>query len=65
MENHHQLTYEGRANKNEHGNTGYRYFHNFVTGYGNLIFDSHESAARFAKRNDCKLTAPKRLCTEG
>jgi len=54
-----QLVYEGRANKHEHGNTGFRYFHNFGTGYQNLIFHSHKAAARFAEANDCELTAPK------
>ena len=39
--------------------TGFVYLHHFGTGHQELVFTTHQDAAKFAEREECKLTQPK------
>jgi hypothetical protein len=50
------LRFTRRARKGvDHVSNGFLYVHFFGTGYQELVFDSHEAAARFASANGCEL----------
>ncbi len=49
------LTYRKRARKGvDHTTDGVVYVHHFGTGFQELVFTDHASAARFAAANGCE-----------
>jgi hypothetical protein len=51
-----KLIYVKRARKGiDHVEAGFIYRHHFGTGWQQLVFSSHEAAARFAEHNGCEL----------